>query len=202
VSTEITRIKISLIPMVIGKQAVAELVVSELGFKAFGDAVDAAGSRQEGFDEGLLLERIERQTRAYDADGAEIKLGALEILQMPIPYAKQVHAALQETKSPAGEVIRAGDGVSAPILYKLGTPLVTGGDSITELEIQAKTLGDISTVYAADNRIAKTLALIEKCATPLGAAANLMRLPAWALALITTTDGTVIMKEVLPRFLA
>jgi hypothetical protein len=198
---EILRIKIDAVPMTVGKTPVMELVVSELSFKGLGEAVEAASGRPEDLGEAILLEQVSRQVRAFDRDGKSIALSALDILQIPTPYAKQIHAVLDVSKSEPGKVIRDADGVSAPILFKLGAPLATGGDSITELEFRAKTLGDISSVYAAENKIDKAIALIEKCATPLGTGKPLLRLPSWALELVTRIDGSAIMREVLPRFL-
>ena len=95
-------------------------------------------------------------------------------------------------KAQSGKIIRDGDGINKAMTYELGTPISTGKDKepIRELEFHAATYGDIEDVMAADSAVQQTALLIKTVAKPLGS--SLLRLPDWALNVITVADGVTI----------
>lgn len=151
----------------------------------------------------LRRERIIKQAHFMAGDARKIP-DAAAISLMPIPVARQVIGALEEGQGAQGEVIGDGDGIEKPILYKLGTPIAIGGKDkkpITELEFIAKKYGDIEDVLAADgDPLGQAELLIRKVATP-PEIESLSVLPDWAVQRITSADGLLIARDVLPRFL-
>lgn len=149
--------------------------------------------------------RLRHQVRAISDSGEKLQLEDLDITQLPIVYASKLNNLITNDDDKPGEVVGKGDGISSPILYRLGTPIKaqTGGESaaITELEFMASTYGDVEEVIAENDTLGQTVALIRSVAKPLGVNDTLQRLPEWALDRFTLADAFKITEEVLPRFL-
>jgi len=151
----------------------------------------------------LTRARILKQVVFRSSDGPATPTDA-DISALPVAVARDIIAALDDGQGEAGEILAAGDGVSEPILYKLGTPIRmqdAEGKSrdIIELEFLAKTYGDVEDVLAATDEVSRAVALLSTVATPVGDT-SLSVLPGWALDKITTADGVAIMQLVLPNF--
>jgi hypothetical protein len=173
--------------------------------KVWSDVVDEArGDRSTSTTALMQRARIRLQAQ-FMAGDKRVAPETAHILQLPLRVAKQIVDSLDIGEGPAGELLNDADGISAPVHYKLGTPLsmkINGKSTeISELEFQAKVYGDIEDVLATDGDIPRTMALIKKTATPVGADLTLTSLPSWALDRITVADGITIMRNVVPRFL-
>ena len=190
------------VPVTIGTHIITQFKIKSLSLKATVSMVNAARDSGADYTVAIQRERFIRQITPIDGTGAAVPFTLKDVLELPIYYAKLLRVALtNQPDAPRGEVIKAGDGISEPCVFKLGTPVGTSEGTITELEFFAKTLGDIEAVYASDSGSEQALTLIETIATPLGSAPNLLRMPAWAIDSITIEDGVGIMQDVLPRFL-
>lgn len=145
-------------------------------------------------------ERIKSQVKFTNAKGETFTLDDLALMKLPIPVSRKVLSALDTDTGPAPTIIKQGDGVTTPILLKLGTPIkFTKGEDIAELEFYCQYYGEIEDVLAEDLNMAQTLLLIEKAAKPVGS--TLQALPDSAIDQITVSDGAFITGMVLPRFL-
>lgn len=168
-------------------------------------AGDNEAARLRRYAKMMSRERVKRRLKAWDASGNPVPLSEGDILRMPRVYAAKVIAASDAAMdSEPGEVLSQGDGISAPILYRLGTPLRTGGQDpfpIEELEFSARTYGDIEEVLAGESPMAQALLLIQTCAKPVGGPVQLQALPSWAVTQIAIADGLKIATDVLPSFL-
>lgn len=148
--------------------------------------------------------RIFQQMTAYNekgkADFTEVELSAL-----PPALGKKISRAVDDVLDQKEECKilsdKESDGVSEPILVKLGSPLTMGTESISELEFQAKTYGDIEAVFAENDAALQSLLLIENVAKPITSNLKLQALPSWAVNQITPMDGIFIANNILPRFL-
>jgi hypothetical protein len=118
-------------------------------------------------------------------------------MQLPSQLARELNKSFDTGIEVAGEVTKKGDGISASIVYKLGTPITAQGSSITELEFLAPCFGDIEDVMIETQPLFQTMALIEKTAKPIG----MLAIPSWAISKISITDGLLINQLVLPSFL-
>ena len=207
-------------PYIVNGKGVAKLTLEPLMFAAWVSIMDKAAieaaqssgrnadgtARMAAFRKATMREQMRRRLKAWDANGAPIALKDGDILNLPRAYAMQ---ALRHADRPpggtAGEVLADGDGLNAPVLYRLGTPVRLAGPegdlTIEEVEIQARTLGDIEDVLAQDTPASQALSLIATCAKPVGLSIPLQRLPTWALDQITIADGDAIAERILPRFL-
>lgn len=204
-------IEIAQPPYLSGETPIAKLICRSQTFAEFCAAINSAEllQRRSGEDgrKHLLRIRMRTQVKAVGADGAEIELSDADIMQMPLVYARRVKAEIDRfgAGEQPGKVIAAGNGVTTPILYRLGTPIAfetKAGDkaAIEELEFLAPTYGAAEDVLAADKETDQTLHLIRSCAVPVGSF-NLQTLPSWAAAAVTMSDGFTIMEAVLPLFL-
>lgn len=195
-------------PFLIGETPIAEIQVSEVGFQAFIGAT-IVNIRQQGgnvtgdeYRKRVYRERIKAQSRFLDAGKKAVPLTDEALIQLPIPYAKKLYAAIDVEEAKAGEVTTKGDGVTTPIVFTLGTPIqIKGKAPITELEFMAKTFGDIENVMHQQTEFEQALALLSSVARPLGSDATFLALPSWAVAGITVPDGVTIAQQVLPSFL-
>nr|DAF77139.1 MAG TPA: tail assembly chaperone [Caudoviricetes sp.] len=157
-------------------------------------------------DIGKLMQRqrIFRQVTAYN-DKGKANFTEVELAALPPSLGKKISRAVDDVLEQENECeIISGqdsDGVSEPILVKLGSPLVMGSDSISELEFHAKTYGDIEAVFAEDHAGEQTILFIENLAKPITSNMKLQALPSWAVEQITPNDGIFISRFVLPRFL-
>lgn len=152
----------------------------------------------------LQRKRLVHQVHFLAAEGRRVTPSDTDITQLPLGLAKQLVASLEIGEGSEGAIIVDGDGISSPILYKLGNPIsakMNGKDvSITELEFSASVYGDIEDVLATDGDIPQTLELIRKVGKPIGLG-SITSLPAWAIDRLSVADGVTIMRQVLPRFL-
>lgn len=152
----------------------------------------------------MQRKRIKLQAQ-FMAGDKRIAPDDANITQLPIGVAKQIVGALDNGEGVAGSVIGDGDGVSSPVLYKLGAPVSMTANGkkveIIELEFSAKIYGDIEDVLAADGEVPQALELIRRTASPVGGDLSLTSLPGWAIDRLTIADGVTIMRSVLPRFL-
>ena len=190
-------------PVFIGEVPIDYFEVQNMTFKDFATCVERANEAAGGDDltKHLQRERILMQVKAHKSDGTVVPMNVENLLMMPLAYGKVFTSHLLKDTSPPGEVLESGDGISAPILYRLGTPIKTGNEEkeIIELEFQAKTFGDIEDILAAENHVQKTLKMIEMLGRPVGDL-GLVTLPSWAISQITIVDGSKIMNSVLPSF--
>lgn len=152
----------------------------------------------------MQRQRIFRQVTAYN-DKGKAPFTEVELAALSPALGKRISRAVDEVLDQKDEckIISPddADGVSAPILVKLGSPLTMGSESITELEFHAKTYGDIEAVFAEDNAGEQTILFIENMAKPITSDLKLQALPSWAVDQITPNDGIFISRFVLPRFL-
>jgi len=204
---------------VAGKKAV-KFVVRAIGYAEMSRIATSAG-REAGPGEANALVRsrsIMARTKIVTEDGKTQDIEPLVLHMMPRPVAKPLlnyintegdipddatpeqRAAILAT---VASIISDGDGLTSPILVKLGTPIAAGGaagdKSISELEFIAKTYGDIEHVLAGSNDMEKTVALIKHVAKPVSM--GLQALPSWGVDGIDIRDGFFIQNEILPRFL-
>lgn len=192
-----------------GETVITSIQVMPLNFVAFakiwGDVVNEARADRNASSQALMQRaRIRLQAQFMEGD-KRIVPDAAQLSQLPLRVAKQIVNSLDEGEGDAGSLLNDADGISAPIHYKLGTPLVAmlngKRTEIRELEFQAAVYGDIEDVLATDGDIPRTLAMVKKLATPIGEDMSIKTLPTWAVNQITVADGVEIMKSVLPRFL-
>ena len=151
--------------------------------------------------------RMKKQLSAIDDKGGRHKFDDQAIMQLPIEYAKQINDKLNDQgEAEDGQVISSADadGISSPILFRLGTPFkmvsTQGEMEIEELEFLAKTYGDVEEVLAEGFEPAQALTLIRTVAKPICPDVSLLRIPASAVSQITLSDGIDIQEKVLPRF--
>lgn len=205
-------IEITIPYLVAGKKA-TKFVVEPIGFVRFAElAVDAAnesGPTKRVFSTLLMRER----TKVVLDDGKQVPLDAATLHSMPRPVARPLikffdsegDAPADETEedkaarlATGAQILSDGDGLTAPVLVKLGKPIKGAGDKeISELEFLAKTYGDVELVLAATNELNQTIELIRSVAKPVG----MLTLPTWALPQVAVADGLFIQKNVLNRFL-
>lgn len=156
----------------------------------------------------LFRAQVRRQLVATDAAGNRVAVSDMDIMTMHPKIAMAIQRGVSSVPSGnAGEALASGDGVSAPILYRLGTPINLGtskstGEAliINEIEFQAVSYGVIEDVMFADWAGEQAELLIRLCARPVNAPGGLISLPDQAVAQITEGDGFKIMADVLPRF--
>ena len=199
-------------PFFIGQVQIAKLVATPLRFVDFVKCIREAHAemkREGGNNAGKYVnrQRMLAQLQAVDSDGKSRPLTALDVMLLPRAYAMKAIRALDASLAGDGEaqVITDADGISAPLLFKLAMPLKMrtpeGEFDVPELEFEAKTLGDIEDVIASDGPADQALALLRKCAKPVGGDVTISELPEWAIAQVSVADGLMIMDKVLPRFL-
>lgn len=191
-------------PVNINGAEVHTITVTPMSFPAFCAAFAAAQNNDPAdVKKQLTREKVKRSAHFKTESGTEIPFAVSDFLQLPIPYARELIALIDRDSAPFGTVVspEEHDGITAPILFKLGTPIKTDKGEISELEFLAKTFGDIEDVMSAENQITQTLSLIQTVAAPLGSDVQLLQLPTWAIDGITVEDGFAIMRLVLPAFL-
>lgn len=184
----------------------AELVVSAnlkpLMFKGFTEIVSEAQARAKDIKSLRkninTIQMLKTVTLVTDKK-QEIPMSDEILLTLPLRVGKLIYDALSNSDSAQGEILKQGDGIDSSIIYKLGTPINSSGDSITELEFHAKLYSDIEDVLAEDMPQEQTIALINKVAKPIGT--KLQALPSWAIEQITIADGMFISTKILPGFL-
>lgn len=173
-----------------------------LSFSALVRVIESASSADDTeFSALIQRKRLVAQLRGVKADGSQTILSEAEVLGLPAPAARAALLRLREGEGEIGEVLGDGDGVTKPVLYRLGTPIKYGTDIIEELEFKASTYGEIEAVLAETAPILQALALITHNAKPIYENGTLQRLPTPEIEQITQADGGAILQHVLPRFL-
>lgn len=196
-----TKILIDTVPYIIEKKSVGHIIVKPISFVKFVSLIDDATPGDE-FAKSFLRLRIRAQASAYDAAGNPLAMGDLDLAQMPIVYARKVTPLLNVGAGAAGNLVGEGDGITSPVLFRLGTPIGTNkAELISELEFSAKVFADVEDILAEDTSHKQALAMIRRIALPVGTNIKLLALPSWAVEGITLSDGLHIMDKVLPRFL-
>lgn len=178
--------------------------VSTIKFKQFAAQLLKAVTRPDksvDYDIALTRIRMIDQTTLVTEKGEKVKMGDLDLINLPIRVARAIQSSMNLDQGTMGKVLsdKDADGISSPILYQLGDPInLNGGDPITELEFLAKTYGDLETVLCEDQPIQQVVELIANVAKPTN---GLMALPSWAVDNVSIADGIKIANDVLPRFL-
>jgi hypothetical protein len=167
-------------------------------------AFELIGNEANKYRPTFQRERLKAQTRLFGADKKAVDLDDFTLMGLPIPAARAILAVLDSDEARAGEILTPdADGISTPILFKLGKPIKVRDNksaedgAITEIEIQARNYGDIEAVLCESTQLSQTVELIKSCAKPAG----LLAMPAWALAELSIADGMLITTKILPRFL-
>lgn len=198
-------------PIAVGDATVSAFLVRPLFFLDYAEiATKTAEETAVGkvkYETAFQRARMIHQCVGLTAEGAEVRLDDETLTVLPVGAARSLIAALSSDMGKSGVILSLmADGVTAPLLYKLGTPIATGGvigedgkedRSITEIEFFASNFGALEDVLAAITKVDQTVALIEHVAHPV----EMLGMPAWAARQITIADGLTIMNEVLPRFL-
>jgi len=186
----------------LGDNIIDGAVIRPMSFQNFADYIGEAQAMKEAktFEARLRRVRLTKQVTYY-INGTVVPMAMNDVLQLPIPEARKLLAKIDDNEGPPGKIIRDGDGIEKAITYELGTPIQQGAgkDPIRELEFHAKTYGDVEEVMSAPDGVQQTAQLIATIARPLGT--SLMLLPSWALNLISVSDGIIISRDILPRFL-
>lgn len=191
------------LPFVVGEKSVTHVAVDVINFNTLCAFITLATAmaKPESFDARLKRVRFIRQVKYFSGETTPIELGVEDVMKMPIPAARKISGLFDEGEGLMGEIIRDGDGVSTPILYKLGTPIpvAQGKPPIVELEFFASTYGELEEVLAAGDTLHQAAMLIKTVAKPVHG--TLQTLPSWASDKITIADGVTLARNVLPRFL-
>lgn len=190
-------------PVTIREQGAVKITVAPLMFSTFVRISEKALLLQSSKRPlNVLLQRLRMQTQVtfHTVNDQTFKLSDEDLATLPAAVARKIVPLLALDEGGPGELLSDGDGLSAPVHVKLGTPIKAGGDKeFAELEFLAKTYSDIENILVADQPIFQTFALIEGLANPIDG--SIERLPSWAIDQITIADGVFILNNVLPRFL-
>lgn len=190
-------------PFEIAGSSVSKITVRPIMFASLVRITGDATDKGHGFAAALLKARIAEQADFRDGKGAPLKPTEADIDKMPMPVAKAIRDALDDGQGEAGTLVRDGDGVSSPVLYRLNTPLkiMSGKEEVAveELEFAAATLMEAQQVLAEDSALRKAHLLLLKLAKPVGVK-SLMVLPATLVDQVTVGDGVGIMRLVVPKF--
>lgn len=198
-------------PVVVKEKSIVEFSVRPLGLGGFTRLADETNA--QGIEDRKKWQmhnkrlRMKHQIRALAEDGTELAIDDLDITQLPRALSVKLSNLLSMGDGEPGEVISGdkADGISSPILYRLGTPIKMQQNndevSINELEFMAATYGQIEEVLAETNEMSQAYSLIRTVAKPVGMGDTLQALPTWAADKITMADGFTIAEKVLPRFL-
>ena len=185
-----------------GDQRVTSITVAPLSFMQLCEIWKGLRSTGDKVRGELQRARILQQTTFAVGDN-RVQPDAAQLSKLPASVAKDIITALDVGSGTMGTVTSKGDGVTTPIVYKLGTPITMkqGSEtvSITELEFMASTYGELEDVLAADSDAEKAKILLRDVAVPLGVK-SLNRLPGWAMDRLTTADGIGVMNNVAGLF--
>lgn len=185
----------------VGDKIITAIHVEKQHFKHLVNMiVTAAKSDAEDVTKAVEMARLKNGIVKYYAGDDLVEVTDIALREMPIPLVRKIRAAFNFETKP-GEISVKGDGITSPVIYKLGEPIKTDKGEITELEFLASTLGDIEDVIFRTNSNEQALALLESVATPLGSDISLQALPAWAVEKISIIDGAQIAQEIVPLFL-
>lgn len=199
------------IPYLVAGKKVTKFVIQPIAFVDFVEIAVSAGSAKN-YRAALKSSLLRHRTKAVSEDGTHHEITAEILHAMPRPVAmplvkffdtegnisedeSEEQKAERLAKTP--KILTDGDGITSPVLIKLGTPIESAGKSISELEFVAKTYGDVEAVLAETDDLSRTVALIKTLAKPVG----MLSLPSWAVGAVTIADGIFLEQNVLPRFL-
>lgn len=193
-------------PWLVGGKPVKTIEIQPLMFTAhvaLADATATALTAGGSFDSAFRSARIIAQSDLVFADSTRGKLEHVTLMSMPFLLSKEVNKALDSSNVAAvGKVIsEKANGIDTPIIYQLGTPIISGseGKEILELEFMVSTYGDVEQVMGESGSFQQTVALIKHVARPAGDT-TLLTLPSWAVDQITVPDGIAMVTSVLPNF--
>ena len=179
-------------PFMLGDLEVTSVEVKTINYLTFMQATQGAGTQKE-YNRRRVLSSV-------TFNGKEVT--AEQYVLIPLPVAKAIFAVVNDgaRNGPAGKVLTPdADGISTPILYKLGTPLKMKDRQVEEIEIQGKTLGDVEDIVASENGMQQAVEILKRISTPVGVK-GLTILPEALLIQLTVTDGLQIATEIAPRF--
>lgn len=195
---------------------IVRLELEGLSFSEFVDCIKkqqdamAADGAKTGGEKYYFREQMKWKLKGYDAAGTAISPTDMDLMKLHPKIAIALSRVHHAGGGKPGEVIQAGDGISSPILYRLGSPVVAGVTKagtpalVEEIEIQAADYGSIEDVLFADSKSEQALELIRRCARPIMPVGvpGLMRLTDDAVAQISRADGFKVMNDVLTGFFA
>jgi hypothetical protein len=197
------------IPVVIGGKSIAEFRVKPI--KLAGFVKLATETNELGITDNKKWNvmnkrmRMKSQVECIADDGSVVKLGDMDIPQLPRVYASKIIDAMGEDQGEPGKVINDGDGATKPMIYKLGTPVrfKSGTEELSfdEIEFMAKTYGDVEEVMAETGNLQQVLVLLQTVGKPIGMGEQTTAAPSWVVDQISLADGFTIAEKVLPRFL-
>lgn len=145
-------------------------------------------------------ERLKTLILLDNAKGETVQLDDLQLMKLPIKLSRKLLDSLNDSSDKPGEIVKQGDGITNPIIYKLGKPLTFAkGESIAELEFHCQFYGDVEEILAEDLNLTQALLLIQKAAKPVGS--TLQAIPESALNQLSLSDGAFITAKILPSFL-
>lgn len=186
----------------VGEKQVAFARVTQMTFKQLAAILTEARARGKdarGIRKIITNLQMKNYVALVDTDDKEHKITDEMMLVLPAKVGKAIYNGMTFDSTKQGTIVKEGDGITDSVIYKLGTPLETGTDSIKELEFHAKLYSSIEDVLAEDSQHEQTLALLEHTASPIGT--TLLALPSWAVDQLTVADGMFIMQKILPGFL-
>lgn len=194
-------------PVLIQDKKITHFEIKPLKFAAFVKLAEETNNITGGDRKKFSLlnrrARMKKQVTAYAGELA-LLLGDLEISQLPLTYGIQINKAIDEEGGESGILVNPNDSITAPTLYKLGTPIKfqqnSDGGEFSEIEFIARTFGDIEEIMAETGEPQQMLAALRTIAKPLGASDTLLTMPSWAIDEITINDGFTMIEKVLPRF--
>lgn len=180
--------------------SVDRVEITPLTFVKFAEYATQARNGGGKFEVNLRRLRLMNSVRYADGDKT-IQLTPVEVNQLPIPVARKLIKALDESDANhTGKIIREGDGISTAIGWELAEPIaISGKEPLREIEFIAHTYGDIEEVFAQVDPLEQTMALLRTVAKPVYS--GLVAMPSWAIDRISLADGVLISQQILPRFL-
>lgn len=188
--------KLEIDPFTLGDTEITEVVVKPLRFLEFVKATQGTTTIKDY--------QRSRMRASVTLNGNLIS--SEQISMLPIKVGKKIVEELNKIDdgNGPGEILSGdNDGINAPILYRLGTPLKMkrGKEDvfIKELEFQAKTFGDIEDIIASDHILVQAVELLKRLAVPVGVK-GLTVLPENVLNQLSTADGAKIAQDVLTPF--
>lgn len=185
-----------------GDQQVTAIKVEPISYGTFVQVWKSIPNNAPKFEVEMQRGRILAQTH-FMVGEKRITPDRAALGTLPYDVVKDIIAKLNTGQGIPGKLLNEGDGVTKPVLYKLGTPITMkkSGETITiaEIEFKAGNYAEMEDVLACDHNIEKAMALLSTVATPVGVD-NLPRLPMWAVDRITLADGLTIMDTVANRF--
>lgn len=196
-------------PIVLGDKRVTRVEVHPLNFVSFvklaEDTALITGGDRKKFNVINRRARLKRQAIPYAGD-TKLAFDDLSIAQLPITVGMAINKALDDGSGEPGEVVNEkADGITSPILFKLGTPIkfknADGEGHFAEIEFLAKTFGDIEEIVSETSDPQQILAALRTIGKPVGVSDGLQAMPSWAIDEITVADGFAMAEKVLPRFL-